>query len=50
MDFKNRRINVAVEVIGYMPVGMREICTLIRKGESPESTNRILLKYPNISG
>jgi calcineurin-like phosphoesterase family protein len=50
MDFKNRRINVAVEVVGYIPVSLQEICTLIRKGEPPEGTDRILLKYPYVSG
>jgi calcineurin-like phosphoesterase family protein len=47
MDFKNRRINVSAEVVGYIPVSLSEICMLIRKGESPEGTDSILLKYPH---
>ena len=45
LDFRNRRINVSAEVVGYIPVSLREICARIRKGESPEGTEAILLKY-----
>jgi calcineurin-like phosphoesterase family protein len=47
MDFKNRRINVSAEVVGYIPVSLHELCTLIRNGEAPDGTDRILLKHPS---
>jgi calcineurin-like phosphoesterase family protein len=50
IDFKTRRINVSAEVIGYIPVSLRELCALIRKGASAEGDDRILLRYPHAPG
>ena len=49
VDFRNRRINVSAEVIGYVPVTLREICSVIKRGESTGGTDHILLRYPHVS-
>jgi calcineurin-like phosphoesterase family protein len=49
LNMKERRINVSAEVIGYVPLGLREICSLIRKHQEPGQQDRVLLRYPYIS-
>ena len=49
IDFENRRINVSAEVIGYMPVNLKEICDLIHDRISCGDLTPILLKDPNNS-
>jgi calcineurin-like phosphoesterase family protein len=46
IDFKHRRINVSAEVLGYIPVNLNEICTLIHDKISSEDTRPVLLYYP----
>jgi calcineurin-like phosphoesterase family protein len=46
IDFKQRRINVSVEVIGYCPVNLRDVCHLIRDHMSRGDFTPVLLNYP----
>ena len=46
INFVDRRINVSAEVIGYVPVGLNEICTLIQSRQSSGNNHPILLRYP----
>ena len=46
IDFEHRRINVSAEVIGYIPVNLKDICELIRERMSRGDMTPILLKYP----
>ncbi|WP_321508274.1 2'-5' RNA ligase family protein [uncultured Methanoregula sp.] len=48
MDFANRRINVSVEVIGYVPVSLREILSRIREHEKSGTTGSLLLRFPHV--
>ena len=48
INFVDRRINVSAEVVGYIPVGLNEICTLIQSCQSSGNTSPILLRYPTI--
>ncbi|MDD1684267.1 MAG: 2'-5' RNA ligase family protein [Methanoregula sp.] len=45
MNFDRRRINVSVEVTGYMPVNLHEILQRIRKREVSGDFSPILLRY-----
>jgi calcineurin-like phosphoesterase family protein/2'-5' RNA ligase len=45
MDFNHRRINVSVEVTGYMPVSLHEIVQRIDEREVSGDTSPILLRY-----
>ena len=45
MNFVDRRINISTEVIGYVPVGLDEIYTLIQTRQSTGNTCPILLRY-----
>ena len=47
IDFEHRRINVSAEVIGYIPVNLKDICELIHDRMSRGDMTPILLKYPN---
>jgi calcineurin-like phosphoesterase family protein len=47
IDMKNRRVNACTEVIGYVPVPLREICSLITMKQSSRDTDPVLLR--NIS-
>jgi calcineurin-like phosphoesterase family protein len=49
LNMKDRRINVSAEVIGFVPIGLNEICTLIRKHQKPGQKDRVLLRYSHIS-
>jgi calcineurin-like phosphoesterase family protein len=46
IDFEHRRINVSAEVIGYIPVNLKDICELIHDRISRGDMTPILLKYP----
>jgi calcineurin-like phosphoesterase family protein len=46
IDFEHRRINVSAEVIGYIPVNLKDICVLIHDRISRGDMTPILLKYP----
>jgi calcineurin-like phosphoesterase family protein len=46
IDFEHRRINVSAEVIGYIPVNLKDICELIHDRMSRGDMTPILLKYP----
>ena len=45
INFVDRRINVSAEVVGYVPVGLYEICTLIQSRESSGNTSPLLLRH-----
>jgi calcineurin-like phosphoesterase family protein len=45
IDFVHRRINVSAEVIGYIPVNLKDICELIRQRMSRRDMTPVLLKY-----
>jgi calcineurin-like phosphoesterase family protein len=47
MNFIDRRINVSAEVIGYIPVSLRELSGLIRTRELSGDTTPVLLRYPH---
>ncbi len=48
INFVDRRINVSAEVIGYVPVGLNEICTLIQSHQSGGNANPVLLRYSSV--
>lgn len=45
VNFRDRRINVSAEVIGYLPVNLKDICTIIRDHESDPGAAPVLLRY-----
>jgi calcineurin-like phosphoesterase family protein len=46
INFVDRRINVSAEVIGYVPIGLNRICTLIQSRQTSGNLTPILLMYP----
>jgi len=48
INFVDQRINVSAEVIGYVPVGLNEICALIQSRQPGGNTSPILLRYPTV--
>jgi calcineurin-like phosphoesterase family protein len=48
MNFKDRRINVSAEVVGYRPVRLEELSCLIHEREISGDTTPILLRYPHV--
>ncbi len=44
LDLKNRRVNVCAEVVGYVPVPLREICSLITVKQSSRDPDPVLLR------
>jgi len=46
INFEQRRINVSAEVIGYVPIGLSEICSIIQSRLTSGNTSPILVKYP----
>ena len=44
LDMKNRRVNVCAEVAGYVPVPLREICSLITMKQSSRDMDPVLLR------
>jgi calcineurin-like phosphoesterase family protein len=49
INFKNRRINVSAEVVGYIPVNLTHICTLIQEHTKSGNLTPILLNYSYIA-
>lgn len=47
IDFAHRRINVSAEVIGYVPVGLAEICRIL-DGPEGRTGSPLLLRYPYV--
>lgn len=45
MNFECRRVNVSAEVLGYVPVGLNHICSLIQERASGTDRAPILLNY-----
>jgi calcineurin-like phosphoesterase family protein len=48
IDFEHRRINVSAEVLGYIPVNLNHICTLINERLSNGNKAAIILNYPYV--
>jgi calcineurin-like phosphoesterase family protein len=48
ISFEKRRINVSAEVLGYVPVSLRDICALIRYYSGGENPRSVLLNYPYV--
>jgi calcineurin-like phosphoesterase family protein len=48
MEPARRQINVSAEVIGYVPISLREICTRIRQHQATGTTGPVLLRYPHV--
>ena len=44
INFQERRINVSVEVVGYIPVNLKDICSLIRARTSRGDMTPVFLK------
>ncbi len=44
LDMKNRRVNVCAEVVGYVPVPLSEICSLILLKQSSRDPDPVLLR------
>ncbi len=49
INFEHRQINVSAEVVGYLPVNLTHICTLISKHLSDGNKTPVLLNYPYIA-
>jgi calcineurin-like phosphoesterase family protein len=45
MNFESRRVNVSAEVLGYVPVSLNHICSLIQNRASGTDRAPILLNY-----
>jgi calcineurin-like phosphoesterase family protein len=48
LDPVARRINVSAEVVGYVPVSLREICHSIRNAQNNPDTGPVLLRTPPV--
>ncbi len=46
VNVTRRRINVSVEVTGYVPVALRELCAIIRCRQATGDNDPILIRYP----
>jgi calcineurin-like phosphoesterase family protein len=46
INFEERRINVSAEAVGYIPVNLTHICTLLHERMSGGNKTPILLNYP----
>jgi len=49
INFEQRRINISAEVVGYIPVNLTHICTLITEHQSSGNKTPVLLNYPYIA-
>lgn len=49
MDFVHRRINVSAEVIGYVPVSLRELAFRIREPADTKTGGPVILRYPYVT-
>jgi calcineurin-like phosphoesterase family protein len=48
IDFEHRRINVCAEVIGYVPLSLNTLCSILQDHQSRGDNVPILLNYPHI--
>jgi calcineurin-like phosphoesterase family protein len=48
IDFEHRRINVCAEVIGYIPLNLTVLCSILQDHLSRGDTTPILLNYPHV--
>jgi calcineurin-like phosphoesterase family protein len=48
IDFEHRRINVCAEVIGYIPLSLTKLCSILQDHQSQSDTTQILLNYPHV--
>ena len=48
IDFEHRRINVCAEVIGYVPLSLTALCSILQDHQSRGDTTPILLNYPYV--
>ena len=48
INFEHRRVNVSAEVVGYVPVSLREIAERIHEGVLNGVTAPVLLRYPYV--
>lgn len=46
--FEKRRINISAEVIGYVPVSIRDLCAVIRYHRDQGNTRAVLFNYPYV--
>jgi len=49
IDFVHRRINVSAEVIGYVPVSLRELVLRIREHADTKTGGPVILRYPYVT-
>jgi len=48
INFEQRRVNVSAEVVGYIPVNLNHICSLIEEQKSVGNNTPLLLHYPYV--
>ncbi|MDD1701566.1 MAG: metallophosphoesterase, partial [Methanoregula sp.] len=48
IDYENRTVNVSAEVVGYVPVDLREICRLVQSRSEQNTNDPLLLRYPHV--
>jgi calcineurin-like phosphoesterase family protein len=48
IDYEHRRINVCAEVIGYIPLSLTALCSILQDHLSRGDTTPILLNYPHV--
>jgi calcineurin-like phosphoesterase family protein len=48
ISFENRRINVSAEVIGYVPVNLRDLCAVIHYHRKQGNSKSVLFNYPYV--
>jgi calcineurin-like phosphoesterase family protein len=48
ISFDNHRINVSSEVVGYVPVNLKDICAVIRYHRERGNTKPVLFNYPYV--
>jgi calcineurin-like phosphoesterase family protein len=48
IDFEHRRINVCAEVIGYVPLSLTALCSILQDHQSRGDSTPILLNYPYV--
>jgi calcineurin-like phosphoesterase family protein len=48
IDFEHRRINVCAEVIGYVPLSLTALCSILQDHQSRGDSTPVLLNYPHV--
>ena len=48
IDFEHRRINVCAEVIGYVPLSLTALCSILQDYQSRGETTPVILRYPHV--